>query len=242
MDKAVETVVATFGRIDAVINNAGVIAVALYENTTKSDFQTSIDVHFWATYNMIEATLPYLRNSQKARIINISSIGGKIPVPHLSSYCTGKYALMGYSKTLRAELMKENIFVTTVSPGLMRTGSQGHAEFRGQSEKEYQWFTIGGSLPILTIGAERAAKKIIGASEKGRAEITLTLPAKLAVRMDALTPELFSDLMSIANVALPFGNGSTEKVTGQEAHSFIAPSIITKLSKDAAKRNNEKSL
>jgi len=241
--KAVNQVVEQWGRLDIVVNCAGIIATAPLENTTEEDFSDSIDTHFWAAYNVVEESLPFLKTTRGARIINIGSIGGLIPVPHLAAYCAGKFALEGYSKTLRAELMKYGIHVTTVSPGLMRTGSAGQATFKGQARKEYTWFSISSSLPLLTISAENAAKKIVRACKYGKAELVLTWPAKTAAQFKSLFPEMFADILSFVNVLLPSpGEDSELKVKGKDAHTRLSPSIVTRLSEKAAERNNEQSL
>lgn len=242
VQEAVGEVIAHFGHLDAIVNNAGVIQTGPIENSSDADFKESIDTHFWASYNVIEESLPYLKQVNDARIINIGSIGGLIPVPHLAAYCAGKFALEGYSKTLHAELMKDNIHVTTVSPGLMRTGSIGQANFKGQPEKEYAWFSISSSLPGLTVSAEKAAKEIINASQSGKAELIISWPAKLAVQFESLFPEMFADILSFTNALLPGPGSSNEKRKGMNSHSKFSPSKLTKLSEKAAQRNNERSI
>lgn len=239
---AVEEVVHHYGRLDAVINCIGVIATAPIENATEVDFAESIDTHFWAPYFIIEESLPYLKIQKDARIVNIGSIGGLVPVPHLAAYAAGKYALEGYSKTLRAELMKYGIHVTTVAPGLMRTGSIGQAQFKGQPEKEYAWFSVSDSLPLLSVSAEHAARAIIRASKYGKAELIISWPAKLAVQFESLFPETFADVITFVNTLLPAPGSTDNKVKGMEAHSSVSPSFATKLSEKAAQRNNERSI
>ncbi|MGZ3768768.1 MAG: SDR family NAD(P)-dependent oxidoreductase [Bdellovibrio sp.] len=238
---AIEETVEHFGCINAVVNCLGVVTTAPIENTTEMDFAESMDTHFWAPYFIIEEALPYLKKETGSRIINIGSIGGIIPIPHLASYCAGKYALEGYSKTLRAELMKYDIHVTTVSPGLMRTGSMGQAHFKGQAQKEYAWFSISSSLPFITVNAERAAKKIIRASMYGKAELVISWPAKLAVQFKSLFPETFADIITFVNTLLP-APGTDEKIKGMEAHSSASTSVFTKLTEKSARRYNEKSI
>ncbi|KYG62576.1 hypothetical protein AZI87_14840 [Bdellovibrio bacteriovorus] len=235
---AVSKCIDHFKRLDVVINNAGIISVMPYVNATEQEFRDSLDVHFWAPFNIIEAARPYLMKDG-GRIVNISSIGGRMAVPHLAPYCAGKFALAGYSKTLRAELMKDGIYVTTVFPGLMRTGSQGHAEFGGQHENEFAWFSISGSMPLLTVSAESAARQIIRAMKYGKAELTISIPAKLAIGFQNLFPEIHADILSLANTLLPTPTVHNTKKLGMDSHSAISPSAATRLSEDAARRNNE---
>lgn len=241
-NQALQKIFDHFRRLDVVINNAGVITVAPYQNTSVSDFEESLKVHFWAPYNIVEAARPFMIAGGGGRIVNICSIGGKVAVPHLASYCTGKFALVGYSRAIRTELMKENIYVTTVCPGLMRTGSVDHAQFRGQHSKEFSWFSIADSIPLLSMSADRAARQIIEALEYGRAELNVSAPAKLAIALQGLAPELTSDFMTLTNLVLPSQTSSSEIRKGEDAHSRVSPSFITKMSDSAAIRNNEKLL
>ena len=96
-----------------------------------------MNVHFWAAYRLITAALPRLKQSRPSRIVNISSIGGRVAVPHMAPYCASKFAAAGFSDAIRAELVREGVHVTSVFPGLMRTGSHINAEFKGSHAKEY---------------------------------------------------------------------------------------------------------
>jgi short-subunit dehydrogenase len=182
-----------------------------------------------------------MRNRCGGRIVNIASIGGKIAVPHLVPYSASKFALVGLSDGLRAELARDNIVVTTVCPGLMRTGSPPNASVKGQQAHEYSWFAVASSLPILTTSAERAATQIIGACRRGDAELVITLPAKLAVMVRTLAPELFSDAMSLVQRALPGPGGADGDVarSGLDSGPGWAPQTVIAPMHAAAERNNE---
>ena len=181
-----------------------------------------------------------MRKRGQGRIVNISSIGGKVSPPHLLPYGASKFALTGFSEGLRAELAKDGILVTTVIPGLMRTGSPRNALFKGQHRAEYAWFSISDSLPILSISAEAAARKIVSACQHGDAELILSLPAQLAVRFHGLFPGLTAELMGLANHFLPGPGGiGTRSVPGRESTSALSPSWATTLTEEAARRNNE---
>lgn len=115
------------GPIDALINNAGVIQVGPMELMAAEDFDAALSAHFWAPLFTTLAVLPQMRRRREGRIVNIASIGGKVALPHLLPYSVSKFALHGFSSGLRSELAKDGIRVTTVCPGLMRTGSAGNA-------------------------------------------------------------------------------------------------------------------
>jgi len=229
-----------FGNIDVLVNNAGVIQVGPLEVMTEEDFEQAMQAHFWAPLNTIMAVLPSMRQRKAGRIVNITSIGGKVAVPHLVPYSASKFALVGLSKGLRTELMKEGITVTTVCPGLMRTGSPRNAEFKGQHRFEYAWFSISDALPLLTVSAENAARQVVRACKRGQAELVISIPAKIAVLFDALFPEAMSQILSVVNHLLPEPGGiGTQKAKGKESTSAWSPSWLTTLNEQAAVRNNE---
>jgi short-subunit dehydrogenase len=172
--------------------------------------------------------------------VNISSIGGKISVPHLVPYAVGKFALTGFSEGLRSELLKDNIFVTTVCPGLMRTGSPRNAFFKGNNEAEYAWFSISDALPLISMSAKRAARQIVNACVRGDAEVVLSLPAKAAVKAHGVFPGLTTNILGLINVLLPAPGGiGAESRSGKQSSSRLSPSWITTLNEQAAAENNQ---
>jgi NAD(P)-dependent dehydrogenase (short-subunit alcohol dehydrogenase family) len=228
------------GPVDVLINNAGTICVGPLEVMTIDDYRDSLNTHFWGPYFATMAALPHMQKSRQGRIVNISSIGGKISVPHLLPYCVGKFALTGFSEGLRAALLKDNIYVTTVCPGLMRTGSPRNAFFKGNNEAEYAWFSISDALPGLSMSAERAAKRIVNACVRGDAEIVLSVPAIAAVKFHDMFPGITADLMGIVNQLLPSAHGSDKRAkTGKESFSDLSPSWVTALNERAAASNNQ---
>jgi len=237
MIAAVET---RFGDVDVLVNNAGVIQMGPLEVMTQADFERAMNSHFWAPLNTMMAVLPRMRARKSGRIVNISSIGGKVSVPHLVPYCASKFALVGLSKGMRTELLKDNVVVTTICPGLMRTGSPRNADFKGKHRYEYAWFSIGDALPLLSVGAERAAREIVNACRSGRAELVISVPAKVAVLFNTLFPELTTDLFALANRLLPMPGGIGQReAKGKESSSMWSPSWLTTLNESAAMRNNE---
>jgi short-subunit dehydrogenase len=241
VNEMVEAVRNRFGRIDVLVNNAGVIQVGPIEVQTLEDFQQAMDVHFFGPLYTMMAVLPEMRERSDGRIVNISSIGGKVSVPHLAPYSASKFALTGLSSAMRVELAKNNVYVTTVCPGLMRTGSHINAVFKGQNKAEFAWFSIGNGLPCTSIKAERAASQIIKACKQGDAELLISMQAQLAVKFQNMFPELTADLMSLVNQILPSAAGGigTGHAKGIDSESAIAPSILTTLVDKASEKNNE---
>jgi NAD(P)-dependent dehydrogenase (short-subunit alcohol dehydrogenase family) len=241
VEAAIKKVMVRFGAVDVLINNAGIIQVAPLEHMTVKDFEDALATHLLGPLHCILAVLPHMRRAGQGRIVNISSIGGKIAIPHLLPYCASKFALVGLSDGLRAELRRHHILVTTVCPGLMRTGSPRNASFKGQHRREYAWFAVSDSLPWVSMDAEQAAEEIISACRRGASRVVLGLHMKGAVLLNELFPGAMSTLLSAANRVLPGPalEAATEAHPGSESNSPLAPSWLTRLTDRAALRNNE---
>lgn len=240
VENAVRKAESQFGPIDVLVNNAGTISVGPVESMTIDDYRTSINTHFWGPYFATMAVLPSMQDRRAGRIVNISSIGGKISVPHLVPYSVGKFALTGFSEGLRSELLKDGVYVTTVCPGLMRTGSPRNAFFKGNNEKEYAWFAISDALPLLSMSANRAARQVVDACARGDAEVVLSMPAKVATMFHGMFPDLTVDLLGVINRFLPAPGGiGTDGRTGTQSRSKAAPKWATALNERAALENNQ---
>jgi NAD(P)-dependent dehydrogenase (short-subunit alcohol dehydrogenase family) len=236
----VRGVVEHWGPIDVLVNNAGIITVGPVETMTLADYHSAMGVNFWGALHAILAVLPTMRERGRGRIVNITSIGGKISLPHLSPYSASKFAFVGLSEGLRAELARDGILVTTVCPGLMRTGSPRNADFKGQHQAEYAWFSISDALPVLSMDAERAARRIVRACARGDAELILSAPAKLGARIHGLVPGLVGEVLSVVNRLLPAPGGiGRSAAKGHESESALSPSWLTRLGDAAAARHNE---
>ncbi len=237
IDRLVAEVHERLGPIDVLINNAGVTQVGPMKLMTIEDYEVAMATHFWAPLRLSLAVLPKMLERGGGRIVNITSIGGRIAVPHLLPYTASKFALVGLSEGMRVELAKDDIVVTTVIPGLMRTGSTLHAQFKGRHEAEYKWFAAGDSSHLTAIQAERAARQILRAMRYGRPEVVLSVQAKLAWRLFSLAPGLAQRLLSVIDRLLPKPGGIGEAAAlGSESRR---PSLLTRASDRAALRNNE---
>jgi NAD(P)-dependent dehydrogenase (short-subunit alcohol dehydrogenase family) len=240
----VDRVVEHYGRIDILVNNAGIIQVTPVATAVRADFEQAMDPMFWGVHDLTMAVLPGMVERGYGRIVNITSIGGKISVPHLLPYSTAKFAATGFSEGLRAELAGKNVTVTTIVPGLMRTGSVVNVLAKGNKQAEVGWFSVLGSLPIVSMDASRAARQIVRAMRRGRAEEVVGLPAKLAVRAYALFPNLSAAILELVASMLPKpvpGQGMSSTLGRDVPGAFDRPMIryLTLLSRKAAVRNNE---
>lgn len=235
----IDTARTAFGGIDVLVNDAGTMTVGPVEEMTLADFEDAMAIHFWAPLRLILEALPDLRE-RGGRVVNISSIGGVIPVPHLAPYVASKYALTGLSETLHAELSRAGVAVTTVCPGLMRTGSPRNAFFKGRYRAEYAWFKLMSSTPLTSMNADRAARRIVRACRRGEPYVILTFQAWLAARVHALAPGLFGDLQALIDRLLPRPGGIGPRVVpGHEAETRASRNLFTRLTDHAAVRNNE---
>lgn len=230
-ERLVREVIAHFGRIDVLVNCAGIIQIGPTEVQTVENFERTMRINFFAAVNIIWAALPHLRTqaplegwSHRAAIVNIASIGGKISVPHMLPYTASKFALVGFSEGLHAELRYKGIRVTTVCPGLIRTGGEEHAEFLGNAELEKRWFNLGPKMPIVSVSAQQAASRVYAAVAAGRAEITISPQAWILARKAGLFPETMQHAASLVNrYVLPQAPG---------AHTHFPDSVAGESSED----------
>jgi NAD(P)-dependent dehydrogenase (short-subunit alcohol dehydrogenase family) len=241
--RLIERVTTRFGEVDILVNNAGVIQVGPIENQTLEDFRMAMDVMYWGTVYTTLAVLPQMRSRRSGRIVNVTSIGGKMAVPHLLPYSSAKFAAVGFSEGLAAEVARDGIAVTTIVPGLMRTGSHLHALTKGQHEAEYGWFSLGASLPLISMDAERAAAQIVEAVRRGESVCYLGVTAMLASRLHGLFPGMTVELLGLVNRLLPAPSaGPTGRVPGWVARNRLDSRLLdaaTTLGRKAAERFNE---
>jgi NAD(P)-dependent dehydrogenase (short-subunit alcohol dehydrogenase family) len=239
-EAAVRTVTQELGAPSVLINNAGLITVGPMETMTQDDYEDGMRTHFWGPLFMTLAVLPEMRKNRRGRIVNISSFGGKVAPPHMMPYAASKYALVGLSEAMRAELMAEGIAVTTVCPGLMRTGSAYNAFFKGRHREEFTWFVIAASLPLFTISAERAARQILRAAQRGRASVMPSWTSRLGSRLHGLLPGLTANLLGLVDPFLPEPNGiGTRRARGRDSQTRLTSSFLTSLTQRAAREYNE---
>lgn len=219
----VERAVAEFGRIDVLINNAGLMLVGVEPALSEEDFRSLMETNFWGAVHTARAALPHMRAARSGRIANVSSIGGRMVVPHMLPYIASKFALTGFTKALRTEASRDNVFVTGIYPATIRTGGHTHAWFKGDREAEYAWFALADALPGLSISAERAAKAAIHAIQGGDPEALIGLSTKLAVALEGIMPSWTAEATALIERTLPApANLDGPAVQGQELRGKLA--------------------
>ena len=199
----IERVRRELGPIDVLVTNAATIEVAPIETLKAADFDAAMSEIFGTALHATLAVLPQMRTRGRGTIAVISSIGGKLGVPHLAPYSAAKFAEVGFAEALSAEVAKDGIHVLTVTPGLMRTGSHLHANFRGSHEREFAWFGASVVTPLVSIDADRAARYIVRAIARGDRFLTFTPAARLGAWVHDVAPELWSRLARVAGRLLP---------------------------------------
>jgi short-subunit dehydrogenase len=242
IEPLVARVLDRFGRIDVLINNAGHISVAPLEHVQHSDFEQAMKVMFWAPLNLALAVLPHMKQRGGGHVIDITSVGGRVSIPHLLPYCCAKFAFVAFSKGLSAELDPHRIRVLTVVPGLMRTGSYLNATFKGLAEREFAWFSLLGNLPGSSVSSSYASRRIVKSLQHNRRTCTISLPAKALIASDALMPETTQSIFAALNrYLLPGVGGRTQPASGKILDASLNRffQALTSLGKTAAHELNE---
>lgn len=177
-----------FGKIDVLINNAGISMRALFENVQLDVFKKVIDINFFGTVYCTKYAMPYILES-KGSIVGISSINGKRATPARTAYSASKYAMEGFLEALRMEVMKRGVHVLSVCPGFTTSNirnvaltADGHPQ--GESPRD--------ESKMMT--AEETAEHIYYAILKRKRDLVLTTQGKLAVWLTKLFPLLMDKI------------------------------------------------
>jgi NAD(P)-dependent dehydrogenase (short-subunit alcohol dehydrogenase family) len=220
VDWVVGEVQSVFGGLDVLVNCAVEISVGPLEAMTGKDYEQAFRSIFLALYYPTLAVVPRLRAQGWGRIVNVTSMAGKIPIPHNATYVVGKFAATGFSAVCNAELRKYGIRVSTVMPPPLRNGAWINAGYKGHAEDELAWFMRALSSPLLSIDPERAARAIVEAARYGDAETMVAPSSWLQARAYALFPELTSSALAAlerhAMPATPLGARAAPVASGAE--------------------------
>lgn len=233
--RAMEQARQYLGDIDVLVNVAGQIQVGPLQSMTLEDFEQALRVHVRGPLLSVFSVLDQMRARKSGRIVNVSSIGGMVSIPHLLPYTVSKFGLTGLSLGLQVELAKHGIKVITVCPGLMRTGSSYRAAFKSRHRREHSWFALSAASPLTSMSVQRAARKIVDATARGDPLLILSWQAKFLVLAQALLPKLFARTMTALDHLLPSHGGiGKEARIGADSTSAWVPSIVTCLIDRAA--------
>lgn len=244
-ERLIEEATRCFGRVDLLINNASIIQLGPVHTMSLEDFEEAMAINFWGGVYPTLAVLPQMLERKNGRIIFIGSVGGKVSVPHLLPYNCAKFAITGFGEGLAAELAREGIAVTTIAPGVMRTGSYLNIAVKGKQNQEFGWFAAASSLPLASIDAERAARHIIRAIERGDTERIISTPANLLARFHGLFPGTTVEILGVVNRFLP----KPEPASAHAEHAMNVQkrmqspvmNALTRWGRSAASRFNQES-
>jgi len=183
--KLIDRTIAEFGRINTLINNAGISMSAKFEDIKDLDlFKKIMDVNYLGSVYCTYYALPYLKTS-KGRIVGISSLTGLVGVPTRTGYAASKHAMRGFFDSLRIELMNSGVSVSTIYPGFVVSEVRERA--LGIDGKSIGKSHLDESKIMST---EECAKKIIHAAEKRKRELVMTTKGKLGLWIKLIAPEL----------------------------------------------------
>lgn len=228
------------GEIDILVNCASIIQVGPLKTMSAEDFERSMATSFFGYLYPILSVLPKMRERRAGTIVNIGSIGGMIAVPHLLPYSCAKFAVHGLSDGLRAELSNNGVRIIEIVPWLMRTGSAVKQDFKGAAKKEWAWFSLGDSLPLVSVNAQRAAQRIVAAIANGESRVTLGVQANIAETMLRLSPTTVRVLLNVFNRMLP--KTATEDSRAQKGFEIVAEkprSVLSQLVRRPAQKYNQ---
>ena len=183
------------GRVDLLINNAGVALAGTFEQVSEADFDWLMEINFHGVVRMTRAFLPLLRASDDARIVNVSSVFGLISPPGQCAYAASKFAVRGFSNALRYELEGSTVAVTIVHPGGVATSIARNARrSQGKSAQEIAQ-VLARVERLLRMPPHDAAEIIVKGVAKGKARILVGMDAKLASLIERLMPVSYWNLL-----------------------------------------------
>lgn len=134
----VEKAIDAYSAIDVLVNNAGIYISGPVEEFTLDDWHQAIDTNLWGYIHMVHALLPHFLTRRSGAIVNVCSVGGKVPLPYLAPYTTSKFAITGLTEALHTELSPKGIHVGGVYPNIIKTNFLERAIFRGKSPEDTQ--------------------------------------------------------------------------------------------------------
>jgi short-subunit dehydrogenase len=205
MQRYADEVFAEYGRVEIVVNNAGVTVATSFDEQSIEDWEWIVGINFWGVIYGCKFFLPYLKLADEAHIVNLSSMFGFIGVPTQSSYCATKFAVRGFSEALWAELREHGIGVTSVHPGGIRTNIAKSAR-ASQSEIKQGVIEF---IDRVSVSPDQCARQIVSAIKKDRMRQLVTPESYLTDWVKRLWPVLTQRLIGWSyNRALP-------KVSGQ---------------------------
>jgi NAD(P)-dependent dehydrogenase (short-subunit alcohol dehydrogenase family) len=190
-----EVVRAAHASVDVLVNNAGVALGGTFEQVSERDFEWLFSINFWGVVRMTRAFLPILHKSDDARITNLSSLFGLIAPPGQTAYSASKFAVRGFSESLRRELANTSVGVTVVHPGGIATSIAKSARMPGGAVGEEVAREARRWDHLLKMPPERAGEIIVRGMERRQARVVVGNDAKIAAAIERIVPVSYWELL-----------------------------------------------
>jgi NAD(P)-dependent dehydrogenase (short-subunit alcohol dehydrogenase family) len=190
-----QEVVLSHGRANLLINNAGVALLGTVDELSLTDIEWLMGVNFWGVVYGIKHFLPILRKQSSAHIVNISSLFGLIGFPGQSAYCASKFAVRGFTETLRHELAESNVRVSSVHPGGIKTNIARNARVGASADLAKRQIAIADFDKLSPTTPEMAAERIVRGILRDEARILIGGDATLMDRIQRLFPQSYWKLI-----------------------------------------------
>lgn len=185
----IDATVAAFGRVDMLVNNAGMSAHARFDAVTDLAWtETLMRINHWGSVWCTHAALPHLKASH-GRIVAVASLAGLFGVPERTAYCSTKFAMVGFFEALRAELVGDGVGVTLAYPGVVKTAIR-HRGFGADGQPAGR----SGLKECGGMGVEECARRIIEGAERGQRDVVMTAGGRLGRWMKLVAPSLVDRL------------------------------------------------
>lgn len=191
MEALATEIEAEYGRVDLLVNNAGVTAAGLFSDQPMDDFEWVVRINLFGVAYGCKVFLPLLRAARGAHVVNMSSAAGFAGLPGQAAYCASKFGVHGFSEALRAELGAQNIGVTSVHPGAIRTDILRSMR---TTDPDLKGKLVQG-MDKFGMRPERVARGIIKAVERNRSKLVIGPDAQLIAWSQRLAPRVFGALM-----------------------------------------------
>jgi short-subunit dehydrogenase len=200
MERLRDQVLATHGRVHLVVNNAGVSVAGRFAETKLEDFAWIMNVNFWGVVHGCHVFLPVLLEQDEAHIVNVSSSFGLLGMAGKTGYAASKFAVRGFSESLRAELSGTRVGVTVLYPGPVDTGivQRGRVASEAQREAEAKF------LASRSIPAERVARRLLEGIRKDEPRVLLSVDYLAIDALARLSPDLSQALAAFLAKRMPF--------------------------------------
>lgn len=188
LDQLLEAVIKAHQGLDLLINNAGIAAGGDFLQLAEEDFNKVMDVNFHAVVNLTRVCLPHLMTRPEASIVNISSLFGIITPPEQTAYCASKFAIRGFSNSLRMELRGSNVGITVVHPGGVNTNIARWAIVPEDVPEEEVRRRKAEEQKLLTMPPSKAAQIIVNGIRRNKIRVLVGTDAKVISWLERLMP------------------------------------------------------